>query len=242
MKPVTLLMLTLLGLALPLAGRASERTTPADGTLLAVTAQGSSQQVPDIAVLHAGIVSRASDSSASLQQNSAHMARLLAALKKAGIAERDIQTRGIQLNPQYHYRENQPPTITGYEARNSLSIKVRQLGQLGSLLDTLVSEGANEIHGPNLLIDKPEDAYDSARRAALETARNRARMYADSLGLRVRRIVSIDETGQLGSLPAEVMMSARQGKALAASAMDNSIAPGENSLEVTLNVVFELGQ
>ncbi|MEO5566594.1 MAG: SIMPL domain-containing protein, partial [Luteimonas sp.] len=146
---------------------------------------------------------------------------------------------GINLNPQYRYAENQPPTITGYQASNTVSLKVRDIGKLGKVLDALVASGANQVNGPSFEIDKPEAAYDEARRGALEKAQARAQMYATALGLRVRRIVSIDEGG--GFQPPQPMpmmaMSAR-GK----ESFDTAVSPGESTLAANLSVVFELGR
>ena len=225
---------------------ANAQTSPAvapmvssDGTLLSVSAEATSKRVPDVATISTGVVTRGADTNTAMRQNAEQMAKVMAALKGAGIAERDIQTAGVSLNPQYHYEQNQPPRITGYEARNTVSVKVRDLGKLGKIMDTLVAQGANELNGPSFEVDKPEEAYDEARRAALEKAQARAEMYAKALNLRVRRIVSIDESGG-GFRPPVPMMRAMAMEAKGAA--DTSISPGESSLGVTLNIVFELGR
>ena len=212
-----------------------------DGTLLSVSAEASSTRVPDVAMISTGVVTRADDTVTAMRQNAEEMAKVMAALKKAGIAERDIQTSGINLNPRYHYQENQPPRITGYEARNNLRVKVRDLSRLGRILDTLVAEGANEINGPSFMIDKPDEAYDEARRAALEKARARADMYARTLGLRVRRIVSIDEGGGYRP-PMPMMRSMAMDAVQVTGSTVTEVAPGESTLSITLNIVFELGR
>ena len=250
MTPIRSLRLRPLMLAIALAAgtamtAASAQTpnpatpmTTNDGTLLSVSAEATSQRVPDVATISTGVVTRGADSNAAMRENADQMAKVLAALKGAGIPERDIRTAGVNLNPQYHYAENQPPKITGYEARNTVSVKVRDLGKLGKIMDTLVAEGANELNGPSFEVDKPDEAYDEARRAALEKAQARAEMYAKALNLRVRRIVSIDETGG-GFRPPVPMMRAM---AMEAKGADTAISPGESSLGVSLNIVFELGR
>jgi len=162
----------------------------------------------------------------------------MTAIKAAGIPERDIQTSGISLNPQYKYVENQSPTITGYQASNNVNLRVHDIAKLGKAIDALVASGANQVNGPSFEVDKPEPAYDEARRAALDKAQARAAMYAKTLGLRVRRIVSISEGGgnrPPGPMP---MLAMARGKAEA----DTAVSPGETSLGVTLDVVFELGR
>ena len=209
-----------------------------DGTLLAVSASADAKRVPDVASISTGVVTQAADANAAMRANAAQMDKVMKAIRAAGIAERDIQTSGISLNPQYKYTDNAPPTITGYQASNTVSVRVRDLSKLGRVLDTLVEQGANQVNGPSFEVDKPDEAYDEARLGALKKARARAQTYADALGLKVRRIVSISEGG--ASMPRPVPMM----RAMASDAMmekETSVAPGETTLSVNLDVVFELG-
>lgn len=210
---------------------------PGDGTLLSVSAQADAKRVPDVASLSAGVVTQAADANAALRANAEQMAKVVAAIRAAGIAERDVQTTGININPQYKYVENQPPTITGYQASNTVSLKVRDISKLGRVLDTLVAQGANQVNGPSFEIDQPEEAYDEARIAALKKAQARAETYAKAMGLRVRRVVSISEGG--GFQPPIPMVRMQAMDAMAAK--ETSVSPGENTLSVSLDVVFELG-
>jgi uncharacterized protein YggE len=205
---------------------------------LSVSAHAEATRVPDVASLSTGVVTQAADANAAMQANAAQMDRVMAAIRAAGIAERDIQTSGINLNPQYRYVENQPPSITGYQASNTVSLKVRDIGKLGKVLDALVASGANQVNGPSFEVDKPEAAYDEARRAALANAQGRAKMYADALGLRVRRIVSISEGG--GFQPPMPMMA--MARAEKGQAYDTAVSPGETTLSANIDVVFELGR
>jgi uncharacterized protein YggE len=210
----------------------------ADGTLLTVASSGEVRRAPDIATVSAGVVTQAADANAALRENAEQMTRVVAALRAAGIAERDVQTAGVSLNPQYRYVENQPPAITGYQAMNTVNATVRDIGRLGRILDALAATGANQINGPSFDVDRKDEALDEARRNALKKARARADMYAASLGLQVRRIVSIDETGGI-DMPRPLMRM--EAKAMSADA-STPISPGENVLGITLNVVFELGR
>lgn len=209
----------------------------ANGTLLSVSAQAEAKRVPDVATLSAGVVTQAADANAALRANATQMEKVMAAVRAAGIAERDVQTAGVNVNPQYRYAENQPPAITGYQASNTVNLKVRDVGKLGKVLDALVASGANQVNGPSFEIDEPEAVYDEARKAALAKAQARAQMYAGTLGKRVRRIVSISEgAGFRPPVPMPMMAMAR-GKAEA----DTAISPGETTLSANLDVVFELG-
>lgn len=210
---------------------------PADATLVSVSAQGEASRAPDIATLSAGVVTQAADAQAATRANAEQMERVMAAVRRAGIAERDVQTSGVNVHPQYRHVRDEAPTINGYQASNTVSIKVRDIAKLGQVMDALVASGANQVHGPGFDIDDREAVLDQARRAALEKAQARAKMYADTLGLRVRRIVSISEGGGLGP-PMPMMAMARAEAAQA----DTPIAPGESTLSVNLDVVFELGR
>ncbi len=220
---------------------ASAQTAPAvasaDGTLLSVSAQAEAKRVPDIATLSAGVVTQASDANAAMRANADEMTKVVAAIRAAGIAERDIQTSGVNLNPQYRYAENQPPAITGYQASNNVNITVRDIAKVGKILDALVATGANQVNGPSFDVDDKESAYDEARRAAVEKAQGRAEMYARTLSMQVRRIVSISE-GSGYNPPRPMMAMARMEKAQA----DTPISPGESTLSVNLDIVFELGR
>lgn len=151
-----------------------------------------------------------------------------------------MQTSGINLNPQYKYAENMPPVIVGYQASNTVNVKVRELAKLGKVLDALVAQGANQINGPSFGIDKPEAAFEEARVAAVKKAQAQAQTYARTLGLQVKRIISISEGG--ASLPRPVPVMRMMAAADAGYAKETSVAPGESAVSVSVEMVFELGR
>lgn len=206
-----------------------------DATLLTVEAQGEVQRAPDIATVSAGVVTRAEAAGAALAENRQRMTRVIDALREAGIDGADIQTRQLMLNPQYRYRENETPTIEGYEARNEVSVKMRDLDDVGPVLDALVAVGANQFSGPSFELDRPGSALDEARQQAMRTARQRADLYAQAAGLSVSRIVSISET--MASAPPPIMVTAM---ARQEAAGDTPVEPGQLSMTADLTVVFEL--
>ncbi|ODP39746.1 SIMPL domain-containing protein [Sphingomonas turrisvirgatae] len=223
--------------ALPLTVSAQEPVPAAitDGTLLDVVAEGQATRVPDIATIRAGVVTAAPIAAAALSANAAQMARVLAALKAAGIATRDVQTATISLNPQYRYAENQPPVITGYQASNSVAVKFRDIARSGAILDALVAQGANQIDGPSLGIDQLDAAQDEARVDAVKRARARADLYARALGMRVERLIALSEGDGAMPGPVPAMMVRAQ------SAKDRTeVAPGEQQVGVTVRVRFLL--
>lgn len=230
-----------LAAAIPMTSHAQPTEHPAaqQGTLLSIQATAEASRAPDVASLSTGVVTQAADANAAMRENAARMDKVMAALRAAGIAGRDIQTSGINLNPQYRYVENQPPAIVGYQASNNVNVKVRKLDALGKVLDALVAQGANQINGPSFEIDKPEAALEEARIAAIRKAQKQAQTYADTLGLKIKRIVSISEGDSTPPRPfPEMRMMAA---APAGMAKDTAVAAGENSVSISVSMVFELG-
>jgi uncharacterized protein len=239
MKQVYLLALALGASAIPAAASAQVTATfaqPIAGTKLDVTATGEVTRVPDVAVISAGVVTRSTTATTAIQENADRMERVRGALKRAGIADKDIQTSNISLNPEYRYENNQPPQLVGYTASNQVSIRFRDIRNSGRILDALVSQGSNQINGPNLTIDKPEGALDEARAKAATAGRARAELYARALGMRVVRLLSVSESGGYAvPPPMPVMMEAR-----AMDGAQTKIDPGEQKLQVSLAMTFEL--
>lgn len=222
---------------LPVAVHAQDvvATPGLSGTRLDIAATGEVTRTPDVATINAGVVTQAGGAAKAMADNASRMTATIAALRKAGVADRDIRTASLRLSPQYRYADNQPPVLTGYQAANQVTVRFRDIARTGSILDALVAAGANQIDGPNFAVDKPEAALDEARTQALATARARAELYAKAAGMRVKRIVRIGESG--GAEPPirpMMMMSAR------AKADSTPVEPGEESLSITLQVTFEL--
>ncbi len=214
---------------------------PGDATLLQVSAHGETQRAPDLAEISAGVVTQNTNANTAMRNNATRMAAVVAALKQAGVADRDIQTSSVSLNPQYtddvgSSGNNQPPRISGYQVSNTVNVRLREIAKTGDVLDALVKQGANTINGPTFTIDKPDAAMDEARTNAIKQAQARADLYAAATGLKVRRIVSISESGDMTSPPRPMLMFTRANK------MESTpVAAGENTISVDLNVVYELG-
>jgi uncharacterized protein YggE len=234
-----ILMAALLGAAtLPSAAIAQQVTINQTiaGTRLDINATGEVTRVPDLATISAGVVTRSANASSAMQQAAARMARVREALRRAGIADRDIQTSNVSLSPDYVYAKDQPPRISGYSASNQVTVRFRDIANTGKILDALVEQGANQISGPNLSIEHPEAALDEARTRAVAAARARAELYARALGMRIVRIVSVSESGGYAPpppMPPRVM-------AARAERDQTQIDPGEQKLQVGVAMTFEL--
>ncbi|MGK6323093.1 SIMPL domain-containing protein [Sphingomonas sp. DT-51] len=213
-------------------------TVVPDGTILDVTAVGRIARVPDLATVRAGVVTQDAVAATAMIQNAQRMAAVVAALKSAGIAPRDIATSRVALSPQYRYAENQPPAITGYQASNAVTVRFRDVAKAGPVLDALVRAGANQIDGPTLSLSDAQGALDAARTDAVARARARAALYAKAAGLTVDRIVSINEAGESDGEPPRPFVQMRMAAARADES--SAVLPGESELSATLNVRFLL--
>jgi uncharacterized protein YggE len=218
---------------LALAQQQSE--TPAvQGTLLSISAEGKVTGTPDLATLNLGVTTQARTAQAATQDNARQMTALIAALRRAGVAERDIQTSNISVNPQQQYHDNEPPVITGYQASNTVTAKIRTIDNTGRVIDAVVAAGGNTINGVEFSYQNPDAQMDAARRDAVANARHRADLYAQALGMRVFRIIAVSEGGSYTPpMPAPMVR-------MAAAEASTPVQVGQLDTTATINVTFEL--
>ena len=231
-------------------------------TLLTVTAEGKTFREPDMAVFNAGVTTQGETAAGALAENSRAMTQVIAALKRAGIAERDIQTSNLSIQPIYQdpnrdammaarvsgqpYMPPPPemsvPRIIGYTANNNVSVRQRDLKDFGKVIDTLAGAGANQIHGPMFQMDNQEPALDEARLDAIKAARARAELYAQATGLRIVRILSINEGGgYYGAPPVVFARAATMSSAPPPPPPPPApVQPGELQMSFNVTVLYEL--
>jgi uncharacterized protein YggE len=211
------------------------QSTP--GTLLSVSAEGKSEARPDMATINLGVTTEGQTAQAALAENARRMQALSQALRRAGIAERDIQTSNVSVFPQQQYRENQAPLITGYQANNTVTAKVRNINNTGRVIDAAVAAGGNTVNGVMFSHADPDAQLDVARRNAIAEARRRAELYANALGMRVHRIVAVQEGG--GYAP-PIPMPMMERMAAQDAVANTPVSPGQIETRVSVNVTFEL--
>jgi uncharacterized protein YggE len=207
--------------------------------IVAVWGEGTARAVPDTAEVSAGVVTQADTAAAALQANSAAMDKVMQTVQSFGIASGDVQTQGVSVSPLMsrptgNNRPDAPPQITGYRASNIVSIRVRDLAKLGTVLDSLVGAGANEMHGMRLTIGKPAPMMDDARAKAMADAKRKAELLAQAAGVKLGRVVSISEES------AAVLQPRMYARAEMAASAPVPIAAGEVELKATLRVVYAL--
>jgi hypothetical protein len=204
--------------------------------LLTVVGTGEAAARPDTADIQAGVVSEASTAHEALSSNTAAMQALYATLGAFHIAERDIQTVAFHVSPLYgrEDRRGQPPRIVAYRVENRLRVTIRELARLGEILDALVTQGANTVHGIQFRLGDPKPVLDQARRAAVEEARHKATLYASAAGVTLGRVWSLRE--EQVPLPSPMPHAER----LLAAEAAVPIAPGESTFTVRVVVTYEL--
>lgn len=204
---------------------------------LSVSGEGTASAVPDQATLTSGVVSEGKTAREALDANSAAVATMIAAIKAAGVEGRDISTSGFSVQPQYapQKKDGDPLHIASYQVTNSVTVRLRDLGKLGDLLDQLVTNGANQIGGIAFDIAEPGKVEDAARAEAVKDARHQAETIAQAAGVRLVRVVSISGEAGPRPMPRMMMMAARAEK------MDSvPVEAGETQIRASVSVVYEI--
>jgi len=222
---------------LPLAALVALTTAPAparaDTPSIRVAGTGVLSAAPDTGHLSAGVTSEAATAADAVRVNGAAMERVLAALDAAGIAKKDVQTSGFSVFPVFAEgaSPSAPPRITGYRVSNQVTVRVAGVEKVGGVLDQLVAAGANEVGGVSFSIGAPDPLLDEVRKHALADARRKAEVYAASAGVRLGRLLSIEETG--GGGPGPVPLARMEAAAV-------PIAPGQVQLAVTVVATYAI--
>ncbi|MEQ1509363.1 MAG: SIMPL domain-containing protein [Sphingopyxis sp.] len=232
----------------PMAASAQTSSTPhagmhqmhdRDAPLIGFSITEEMKTPPDRASIGAGVTTHATSAVDAMRQNTVRMNALIDAIKRAGIAERDIQTSGFNLSPQYDYTPQQQggqPRLTGYQVSNQLRVTTADTARVGALIDALVAAGGTNIDGPSFFVADPDAMLDTARETAMRRATARAERYARAAGYASARLVSVNEGGGFQPMP-QPMVMARMASAEDAG---NVIQPGQVSNGITLNVQFRL--
>lgn len=214
---------------------AAEVVIQAQNPVVELTIAETVESPPDAAQVGAGVQVRAPTASEAMRQNAAQMDKVIARLRQLGIRAEDIQTSNFSLNPQYQYRDQgQAPLFLGYEATNQVSVTLRDMGRVGSTLDALVQAGANNLYGPNFLLEKDEPAKAAARRSAFDRARAQATEYARMAGYSGLKLLEISESfAQVAPMPRAQAMEVR-------AVAKTPIEPGQVGTHVTVTVKYEM--
>jgi uncharacterized protein len=194
MKPIfaTLVFsLALIGCEAPTANG----MMPIKGTLVTLTTDGQAKADPDLAEVTGGVVSKGVTAKEALAKQAVKMNAISASLGETGIAAKDIVTAQVNISPTYGWTAKGGQRVTGYDATNIITIKVRDTSKVGTVLDKMVSDGSNRIDSVVFKLENQDAPQQEARKDALRKAQARAAAYASAAGLKVYKIVSIAEDG-----------------------------------------------
>jgi uncharacterized protein YggE len=231
MKHRTALAAAALAAALLTAPALAQVIPPA---AISVTGEATVSVPPDLAEIDGGVTSEAKSAREASEANNAAMGKVLQTLKGAGIEEKDVQTSRLSLQPQSAPNRSGPSAIAGYRASNRVTIRVRDVTKVASVIDTLVGAGANEIGGINFVVSQASKLLDEARERAVADARRKAEIYAKAAGVTLGAPLSISEEGNAAPVPYR-----RMAAGMAASA---PVAQGEETLAVTVSVSWAIKQ
>lgn len=208
-------------------------------TTLNLAAFGETRAQPDMASLNLGVTTDARTAAEAMAANARRMTQVMAALKAAGIAARDIQTSNLNLSAQYAYDQGQPPRLTGYQAANQVTVVVHDLARLGAAVDATVSAGVTQVNGISFGLNDPTAAENAAREQAVRALAAKADLYARATGYRVTRLVSLGEGGGYApSPPMPLMMSAMKRGVVA----ETPVAGGELMVRIDISGLYEMSR
>ena len=204
---------------------------------ISVSGEANVSVAPDLAQVDGGVTSEAKTAREASEANNAAMGKVLLALKGAGIEEKDYQTSRLSLQPLYATSSKVSETqrgIVSFRASNRVTIKVRDVGKIANVIDTMVTAGANEIGGINFIVTQASKALDEARTKAIADARRKAEIYAKAAGVTLGEPISISEEGAASPPVFRSKMAAPMAGA------PTPVAPGEELLSITVSVTWAI--
>ncbi|WP_019171402.1 SIMPL domain-containing protein [Pseudaminobacter salicylatoxidans] len=225
-------------IALPAAAAHAQPTQNQPPARIIVTGEGEKTVAPDLALLSLSVMREAKTAREALDANNDAMAAVIAAMKAAGIEDRDLQTSGIQITPRYNFNNrpdgSQEAELVAYQVTNTLSVRVRDLAKAGDILDKSVSLGVNQGGGINFTNDDPSAVLTEARKLAVQDAIAKAKVLSEAAGVKLGRVLEIaDQSFQPRPMPMAKSVAFDSARAV-------PIQAGENSYNVQVNVTFEI--
>jgi uncharacterized protein YggE len=212
--------------------------------VIAVSGSGSMSIAPDMAIMSFGVLKEAKTAREALDQNNKAMSDIFKAMKENGIEDKDMQTSGFSIQPRYFYPkpkangEQKPPSIIGYMVSNNVTLRIRDLEKVGSILDLSVTLGINSGGNIQFTNEDASEAIKQARIKAVKDAKSKAETLVETAGAKLGKIVSINENSRN---PRPVALA--QAKSLRVQE-DASvpIASGENQYNVNVQISWEIEQ
>ena len=223
MKLSRVLLAAFIVVATPLTANAVDRS-------VTVTGEATVSVAPDTAIIRIGVNSAAKTAREASDANAKQMTAVLAAIKEAGIADRDVQTSRLSLQPQYDPNKSGTARLLGFQVTNQLTVRIREIDKMPGIIDRSIGAGANEMSGIEFIVSEQSKLLDQARDDAIADARRKAERYAKAAAAKLGAVTAISEDGS--SSPPRLMQAMRASGA--------PVAPGEQMLRASVSVTFEL--
>ena len=221
-----------------LSAQGADAQDPAAGefhaSTLSLSAQGEVQVRPDLATVNVGVGDDAATAAEALARNRSRMGSVVAALRRLGVADVDVQTSELTLEAQYVDDGKTPRRLSGYHVANTVAVRLHDLSRAGSVLDALVAAGADQVNGVGFALADPQAAEDQARRLAVKALQAKAELYAAAMGYRIQRLVRLSEGGDSSPVPMMARMMVRAGPT------PTPVEAGELTVRVQVSAEYEL--
>jgi uncharacterized protein YggE len=218
----------------PHTALAVDPTTTPEHTIT-VTGTGRVTLTPNIADLRLGVNITRPTANAARDDAAAAMTKVVAAIKKAGVADKDVQTSMLSLQPVYDYSTNGNGKLTGFQVVNIVAITVRDITIVGDLVDASVAAGATSVDGVSFRVDNETAAEGQARTAAVADAKAKAQALAAAAGVSIAGVSSIAENSSTVPYPVPYAAGAP-----AKDAMSTPVSPGTTEIDITVTVVYRI--
>lgn len=202
-----------------------------------VTGQAKVSEPPDRVYIDIGVTTQARQSGPAASRNAARLSEVIAAVKRAAGPGAQLTTTQYSISPNYTYSPRSTPTITGYTATNVVQVRLDDLRKIGPVLDAATQAGSNDVQDIRFALRDEQFPRTEALRQAASAARQDAQALADALGLRIVRVLSVDEQGPAVVPPPRIYMQARQ---LAGAAPATPVEPGTIAIDATVSLTVEV--
>jgi len=231
---IVLLIALGLGFCVYMIANSAEVPSVEQGTHLTVTGQGSISVVPDMATVNIGVTTTSDSVAMAQTENSATMQRVLTAIKRLGIEDKDITTAYYSINPQYNYDQAQP-VIYGYQVMNTVKVTLRDIDKIGELLEKATTAGANTADSIIFGSSKADELYSMALEEAYTAAKAKGEVLADAAGMKIKGLVSVSDSSSISS-----PMDVRYAMADAASSIAVPVESGQLTFTATVTAVYNI--
>lgn len=218
---------------------AADVNVTASGPVIELSITQQLDSAPDTARIGTGVTTNALTAQQALRDNAVKMDALIRKIKSLGIADKDIQTSGINISPVYNYRDQSEPQLTGYNASNQVQIDIKNLAKLGDIIDQMVAAGANNLNGPYFSLENDGEVKNEARKQALEKSRAQALNYARLSGYSDVRVLQVSESLSSNGEYAPQQRSFSKDS-IAVTGSPTRVQPGQVGTSVTVNTTYEM--